>query len=154
MFQLLTKRKFKHQHKGRLRGVLRKNLLNRHPFSCFFLKARETALLTANQLEVVRRSFRRITRRFAKSSRQHDVLARICVSVYSPRTKKKKAARMGCAKGPFYRFVYPLLAGETVVVSREQRKLFLRGFSLCRSIAKKLPARCSVVFRKLHVSYR
>lgn len=154
MLQLLTKRKFKHQHKGRLRGALRKSLLNRFPFSCFILKSRETALLTAGQLEVVRRSFRRITRRFSKSSRQHDVLSRLCVSVYSPRTKKKKAARMGCAKGPFRHFVYPLQAGENLVVGREQRKLSLRGFSFCRAVAKRLPARCSIVFRRLSVSYR
>lgn len=154
MLQLLAKRKFTHQHKGRLKGALRKSSLLRLPFSCFIFKSRETALVTANQLEVVRRSLRRITRRFSKSSRQHDLLARICFSVYSPRTKKKRSARMGCAKGPFRRFVYPLLAGENVAVNREQRKLNLRGFSFCLAVLKRLPSRGLLVLRKLNITYR
>ena len=154
MLQLMVKRKFKHQHKGRLSGELRKSSLRRVPFSCFVVQARETAIMTFNQIEVIRRSLRRVTRRFSKSSRQHDVLARLCISAYSPRTKKKRSARMGCAKGPFRRFVYLLRSGVQLAVSREQRKLPLRGFSSCRALVKRLPARSTILVRKTHVTYR
>jgi ribosomal protein L16/L10AE len=153
VLQLLAKRKFKHQHKGRLRGALRKGSTVRFPFSFFIFKSRETALVTFNQLEVVRRGLRRVTRRFAKSSRQHDLLSRLCFSVFSPRTKKKRSARMGCAKGPFRRFVYPMRAGQSFSVSREQRKLPLRGFSYCRAILKRMPSRGLIFCRKPCVTY-
>ncbi len=145
--------KYKHRHKGRVGGVVTNEGIQNYSNFYYMIRTAEAGLFTNNQLEVVRWSLRRLARKFSKAQRTRGLAVCFCVRVSSPRTKKKKAARMGCAKGPFFRFVAPVRAGSAIAVLGEGRKLPLRGFCYFRSLSRKLPTKSHLVLHRRCFSF-
>ena len=123
---LLLARRFRHQHKKRLGGYSRR-CLNYYQVNVFYFCSREPGVMTAARLLVLLQSLRRNLRRFSRVSRLRDLTLQSLAYAQVPVTRKKLAARMGCAKGPFFRFVSRLRANASFCSTRGLRKNYPVG---------------------------
>jgi|TARA_B100000959_G_C14982039_1_gene623944 large subunit ribosomal protein L16 len=129
------KRKFRKEHKGRVRGVATKS--NKVSFGEFGLQSLDFARITGRQIEAARITITRKVRRGAKLW--------IRIFPHKPVTKKPAEVRMGKGKGDIDRYVAPIKKGtmlyEIAGVDEELAREALRLAS------NKLPVRTRVVAR-------
>ena len=129
------KRKFRKEHKGRVRGVATKN--NKVSFGEFGLQSLDFARITGRQIEAARITITRKVKRGAKLW--------IRIFPHKPVTKKPAEVRMGKGKGDIDRYVAPIKKGtmlyEIAGVDEELAKEALRLAS------NKLPVKTRVVAR-------
>ena len=129
------KRKFRKEHKGRVRGVATKS--NKVSFGEFGLQSLDFARITGRQIEAARITITRKVRRGAKLW--------IRIFPHKPVTKKPAEDRMGKGKGDIDRYVAPIKKGtmlyEIAGVDEELAREALRLAS------NKLPVRTRVVAR-------
>ena len=129
------KRKFRKEHKGRVRVVATKN--NKVSFGEFGLQSLDFARITGRQIEAARITITRKVKRGAKLW--------IRIFPHTPVTKKPAEVRMGKGKGDIDRYVAPIKKGtmlyEIAGVDEELAREALRLAS------NKLPVRTRVVAR-------
>ena len=129
------KRKFRKEHKGRVRGGATKN--NKVSFGEFGLQSLDLARITGRQIEAARITITRKVKRGAKLW--------IRIFPHKPVTKKPAEVRMGKGKGDIDRYVAPIKKGtmlyEIAGVDEELAREALRLAS------NKLPVRTRVVAR-------
>ena len=145
--------RFRNCHKGRLYGI-RYNPTLRQSCSVFYFQSTECGLLTANQLEALRKTIKRLSRRFSRSLRRPDLNLRFLVAPYRPVAKKKKSARMGSSKAPFSHFIYPSRAGTILLLGKELRRSSLCGARPLRAALGKLPIISTILFLQYSSTWR
>jgi ribosomal protein L16/L10AE len=113
---------------------------------CFFVLAKEAALIKTSQVDVLWRTIRRYSRRFPLNFRRSSFITRIQLTGTKTINKRKKGGRMGSGKSPFEGCLAPICAGQTFFWLAELRFEGTLPFQRLRSAIKKKSAMCKLKY--------
>lgn len=129
------KRKFRKEHKGRIKGVATSG--TSLAFGSYGLKATTPERITARQIEAARRTITRAMKR------QGRLWIRIFTDI--PVTKKPLGVRMGSGKGPVDHYICRVKPGKVIFeLDGVPRELAEKAFELA---AAKLPIKTRFIAR-------